>query len=153
MTNSRNARDGVITAILCIVALLLIGGLLIGGCSGVKAWQRGQKRADANNQVRVTAINIRTAQQQAKIVHARNAAVQAQAEQRLIEAKGIRHAQDEISRTLTPLYVQHEAIRAQERIATSGKNNTVIYVPAGTNGTPVITQDGNANSVGQLGRK
>jgi PBP1b-binding outer membrane lipoprotein LpoB len=147
-----STRDGAITAVLCVVALGLVLGLFMGGCSGYKAWQRGQKRADANNRVKVTAINIQTAQQQAKIVHAQNAAVQARAEQRLIEATGIRKAQDEISKTLTPLYVQHEAIRAQERIATSGKNNTVIYVPAGTNGTPVITQDGNANSVGRLGQ-
>jgi hypothetical protein len=40
--------------------------------------------------------------------------------------------------------VQFEAIEAQKAIAASGKNNTVIYVPAGTNGTPVITQDGKA---------
>lgn len=115
--------------------------LLFGGCSGAKSYSRYQKRADANNNVKVTAINIRRAQQRAKIVAAQDGIVKAQADQRLIKARGIKKAQDEIQATLTPLYVQFEAIEAQKAIATSGQNNTVIYVPSGTNGTPVITQD------------
>jgi hypothetical protein len=120
------------------VALFLM--LVIGGASGCKEYNRYQKRADANNNVKVTNINIRKAQQQARIVRARNAAIQAQAEQRAIEAHGIRKAQDIISQTLSPLYIQHEAIQAQKAVATSGRNNTIIYVPSGTNGTPTITQ-------------
>jgi hypothetical protein len=129
------------TAGLGIVALFLAVVLLVGGCAGAKSYSRYQKRADAENNVKVTAINIRKAQQKAKIVAAQDATVKAQADQRLIKARGIKRAQDEIQSTLTPLYVQFEAIEAQKAIATSGRNNTVIYVPAGTNGTPVITQD------------
>lgn len=143
-----SAREGAITTAIVTAMIVIVIVVFVGVLSGYKVWHRAQKRADANNQVKVTAINIRNAQQQAKVVHAQNAAVQAKAEQRLIEATGIRHAQDEISQTLTPLYIQHEAIQAQERIATSGSNNTVIYVPAGTNGTPVITQ----GSLGKVGK-
>lgn len=121
-----------------LVLFVVTCGLLFGSCAGYKAFQRSQKRADANNGVKVTTINIRKAEQQARIVHAQNAAVQARAEQRLIEAKGIRHAQDEISATLTPLYLQHEAIKAQMATAASGQNNTIIYVPSGENGVPLV---------------
>jgi len=122
------------------VALVVFAFLSVGGVAGCKSFNRYQKRADANNNVSVTNINIRKAQQSARIVHAQNAAIQARAEQRAIEAHGIRKAQDIISQTLSPLYIQHEAIQAQKAVATSGKNNTIIYVPAGTNGTPIITQ-------------
>jgi cell division protein YceG involved in septum cleavage len=131
-------------AVALILVVVLCLALFVGLIAGFKSFNRYQKRADANNNVKVTNINIRKAQQQARIVHAQNAAVTAKAQQRLIAAKGIKHAQDEIQSTLTPLYVQFEAIEAQKAIAASGKNNTVIYVPAGTNGTPVITQDGKA---------
>lgn len=124
--------------IMTMVALLVL--FSIGGLAGCKTFNRYQKRADANNNVKVTNINIRKAQQQARIVRAQNAAVKARADQRAIEAHGIRQAQDIISQTLSPLYIQHEAIQAQKAVATSGKNNTIIYVPSGTNGTPIITQ-------------
>lgn len=122
-----------------VVVLVLLSMLSVGGCAGLKGFSRAQKRADANNNVKVTTINIRRARQQARIVAAQDATVKAQADQRLIKARGIKAAQDEIQSTLTPLYVQFEAIEAQKAIATSGQNNTVIYVPSGTNGTPTIT--------------
>ena len=122
------------------LAVLAFMALSLGGVAGCKSFNRYQKRADANNNVKVTNINIRKAQQSARIVRAQNAAIAARAQQRIIEAHGIRQAQDIISRTLSPLYIQHEAIKAQQAIATSGRNNTVIYVPSGANGTPVITQ-------------
>lgn len=126
------------TAVWSIVALLILGVFAFGGISGCKEFGRYQKRADANNNVKVTSINIRKAQQEARIVHAQNARVQAQAEQRLIEAKGIRHAQDEISATLTDRYLQHEAIKAMLAMATSGQNNTAIYLPSGPMGVPLV---------------
>lgn len=120
----------VIGAVVCLA-------ILVGILTGYKAWHRSQVRADANNKVRVTHILIRNAQQQAQVVRAQNAAVQARAEQRLIEARGIRHAQDEISATLTDRYLQHEAIKAQVEMAHS-QNHSVIYVPSGANGVPLV---------------
>lgn len=123
---------------LVVLAVLIFGG--IAGCGAYKGWHRGQLRADAQNNVQIAHINIQRAQQQAKIVAAQDGIIRALADQRLIKARGIKRAQDEIQSTLTPLYVQFEAIEAQRAIATSGQNNTVIYVPSGTNGTPIITQ-------------
>jgi hypothetical protein len=121
--------------------------------SAFKAWHRYQKRADARNSVKVTTILIRKAQQQARVVRAQNAAVNARAQQRFLEAVGIRRAQDEISKTLTQFYLQHEAIQAQERIAESGKNNTIIYSPAGSNGVPLVQTPPTNTGTAQNGGK
>ena len=43
----------------------------------------------------------------------------------------------EIDKTLTPLYVQHEYVRALEQLAHS-PNNTTIFVPVGDNGIPNV---------------
>lgn len=122
-----------------IVAITLLLALMLGAAAGCKEYNRFQKRADANNAVKITHILIQKAEQQAQINRAQIEATKAEAQKRREEAKGIRDAQDTINATLTPLYVQHEAIQAQKAIAASGRNNTVIYVPAGTNGTPTIT--------------
>lgn len=140
------ARENTVTGLIAAIGVVVICAVVIfgsvAGCGAYKNWHRGQKRADARNAVAITHIKIQQAQQQAKIVHAQNAAVAAKAQQRYIEAVGIRRAQDEISKTLTPLYIQHEAIQAQERIATSGQNNTAIYIPAGQNGVPLVNNVG-----------
>jgi len=56
---------------------------------------------------------------------------------RVIEAEGIAEAQRIINETLTPLYLQHEAIGAQKELANS-PNHTTIYIPVGTNGLPLV---------------
>lgn len=122
-----------------VCALVVFVALGVGGVSGCKSFNRYQRRADAKNRVQVTHIEIERADQQAKINRAQIAATVAEADKRREEAKGIRDAQKTIDASLTPLYIQHEAIQAQKAVATSGRNNTIIYVPAGTNGTPVIT--------------
>lgn len=124
--------------ILGLLALFLCIALMIGGCAGAKSYGRFQKRADAQNRVKVTHIEIQRAAQQAQINRAQIAATKAEAQKRIAEAHGIRAAQDIISKTLNPYYLQHEAIQAQKAIATSGQNNTVIYVPSGSNGTPLF---------------
>lgn len=129
--------------VVALISLIIFFALCVGGFTGCKAYNRAQARADANNQVKITHIQVSKAQQQALINNAQIQATVAEAKKRVAEAKGLAAAQKLIDHTLTPLYVQHEAIQAQEQIATSGKNNTIIYVPAGTNGTPIITQQGN----------
>ena len=60
-----------------------------------------------------------------------------EAEVRVAEAKGIAEAQKIINTTLTPNYLQHEAIKAQEKMADS-PNNTTVYIPSGSAGIPLI---------------
>jgi regulator of protease activity HflC (stomatin/prohibitin superfamily) len=59
------------------------------------------------------------------------------AERRVAEAKGIADATEIIQRRLTPLYVQHEAIEAQ-RLMANGTNHTVVYIPVGAGGVPLV---------------
>lgn len=134
------ALSAVAGLILTILVILAIGAVF-------KSYNRYQRTADANNRVKVTRIEIKNARQQAFVVRANNNKVFQQGQQRIIAAKALAESQRLIHATLTPLYVQLEAIKAQEQIATSGKNNTVIYVPAGTNGTPTIAQDAKGASL------
>lgn len=60
-----------------------------------------------------------------------------EAERVIIEAKGIAEAQAIINKTLTPQYLQHEAIKAQVAMA-NGQNHTVVYIPSGDNGIPLV---------------
>lgn len=122
-----------------LVTVLAVIGIIVGLVAGLNAFGRSQARADAHNQVALTGIQIQNQEQYARVIVAQNRVVRDQAYQRYLESVGVREAQDEIARTLTPLYVQYEAIKAEEQIATSGQNNTVVYVPSGEAGVPVIT--------------
>ena len=123
--------------VLTTLVLVIVGS--VGGCGVYKGWQRGQARANAQNRVAITHINIQNAKQQAEVVYAEIEATKAEANKRYWEATGIRRAQDEISRTLTPLYIQHEAIQAEQAVATSGQNNTYVYIPSGEGGVPLVS--------------
>ncbi len=59
------------------------------------------------------------------------------AEIRIEEAKGIAEAQRIINATLTKNYLQHEAINAQLKMASS-PNHTTVYIPSGANGIPLV---------------
>ena len=59
------------------------------------------------------------------------------AEIRIEEAKGIAEAQKIINTTLTKNYLQHEAIQAQLKMASS-PNHTTVYIPSGMNGIPIV---------------
>jgi hypothetical protein len=128
-----------------VLTVALIVGVGIALSAAVKAYTRSEQRADAENQVTLTHISIRRAQQDALITRAQIVATQADADKRFAEAVGIRRAQDEISRTLTGNYLQYEAIQAQKAVATSGRNNTLIYVPSGGNGVPLVQDPQNVN--------
>jgi len=126
---------GVVKASLAALALLFVfAGLSCGAVAAQKSFNRYQKRADANNNVKVTNINIRKAEQEARIVEAQIKATEARARKRVAEAHGIREAQDLIAKTLTPLYVQHEAIQAQK----VGGNGDRTYIPVGPQGVPLV---------------
>lgn len=125
-----------------MVLVILVGALLAGAFVGFptysrwnarteRAQNRTQALADAHNEVTITNIRIGTTAQKVKIAQQEAAIRQAQ-------AVGIREAQDEISKTLTPLYVQFEMTQALVEIAKSGRNNSVIYIPTGPNGLPLV---------------
>lgn len=59
------------------------------------------------------------------------------AEIRIEEARGIAEAQKIINSTLTQNYLQHEAIQAQLKMASS-PNHTTVYIPSGANGIPLV---------------
>ena len=67
---------------------------------------------------------------------------------RVIKAEGLAEAQGVINKTLTPLYVQHEAIEAYKTLAGS-ENTTFIIAPTSPNGTgmPIIIDGANVNKV------
>jgi hypothetical protein len=123
--------EGVGIGITILLGLFLVVALLVGAAFGCKAYGRYQKRADANNQVKVTAIQIRNQQQRVKIANQ-------QAQIRYVRSVGVRRAQDEIAKTLTPLYVKFEMIDALRQIAQSGRNSTVIYIPSDKNGMAAV---------------
>lgn len=111
------------------IVLVLIGfGLLALG----KSFGRYQARADANNRVKVSNIEIRNQAQRVQIA-------KQHAQIRYQNAVGVREAQDEIAKTLTPLYVQFEMVQALQAIAQSGSNNSVVYIPSGANGIPLVS--------------
>ena len=41
-----------------------------------------------------------------------------------------------VSRQLSPMYIQHEAIKAQKQMVNS-PNHTVVYIPTGPMGVPI----------------
>jgi len=105
-----------------VLALILLAGLW----AGTKSIARWQKRADAQNQVTLNEIQIRQTGQLVEVQ-------KQQAKIRIEEAKGIAESQRLINNTLTPLYLQHEAIQAQE-----SQSNKIIYVPSGNQGIPLV---------------
>jgi len=60
-----------------------------------------------------------------------------EAQVRVEEAKGIAESQRIINTSLTPFYLQHEAIQAQVSTANS-PNHSTVYIPVGTNGLPLV---------------
>jgi hypothetical protein len=111
--------------------------------AGVGAYSRWNDVQQANNQAHVARINAANQTQVNNLLISANAQQvqihKQQADIRLADAVGVREAQDEISKTLTPLYVQFEMVDALKTIADSGKNNTVVYIPTGANGIPLIS--------------
>lgn len=86
----------------------------------------------AKNSIILTDIEVTRYQQQKRIERLK-------AQVRFIHSVGIRRAQDEIAKTLTPLYVAFEMTQGLQAIATSGNNNSVIYVPTNTaTGLPIV---------------
>lgn len=138
-SDTRKAAEG---ALVIFLSLTLLIGFIIGTMWGFKAFNRSQRVADANNRVTTSQIDannqveinrIRISQQEQRVKIAEQ-----EAEVRLREAQGVRAAQDEIAKTLTSQYIQYEMVKSLEKIGKSGKNNSVIYIPVGPDGLPVV---------------
>ena len=113
---------GGVLAVMVLVALMFL----------LPAYGRYQKRANANNNVKVSNIEIRNQEQRVQISKQK-------AEIRRQDAIGIREAQDQIAKTLTPLYVQFEMTEALKQIALSGTNNSTVFIPSGAAGIPLVS--------------
>lgn len=133
-----NAKAIVCTAVACVAGIALLFGALGPGCA---AYNRYQTRQDAANEVKVTHTHIEVANEEAKVQTAEIAATKAAARKRYQESIGLKRAQDEIRKTLTPLYVQHEYVQALEDVAHS-PSNTIEFIPVGPNGIPIVETAG-----------
>lgn len=123
-----------------IVGIVLIVGLSVGAAFGCKAYTRYQKRADAENAVKVTAIATKNALQRVEVAKIEN-------ELKHQQAIGQRKANEEIATKLTPLFVQYEMIEALKE-----SNSSVIYIPAGANGVPLVSVTGKPQVLGGADR-
>jgi regulator of protease activity HflC (stomatin/prohibitin superfamily) len=142
MTSRSDVKTAAGGVLVIALGVALLVGMIIGTIWGFKAFNRSQRVADAenkvttsqieaNNQVEINRIRIDQQEQRVKIA-------EQEAEVRLREAQGVRAAQDEIAKTLTPQYIQYEMVKSLEKIGKSGRNNTVVYVPVGADGLPIV---------------
>lgn len=125
----RSILTWICVAVAAIAMLIAVVMLIIVGFGTMGRWQA---RANAHNSVKISAIDIQNQSQRIEVAKQK-------AQIRFEEAKGIREAQEEIAKTLTPLYVQFEMVDALKEIAASGSNNSVVYIPAGANGIPLVS--------------
>jgi uncharacterized protein HemX len=125
--------------IAAVAAALLCVALLIALIPGCAAYNRYQTRQDAANKVKVAHIEIEKAAEEAKVNLAQVKATEAEAKKKVAESVGLKKAQVEINKSLTPLYVQHEYVQALEDIAHS-PSNTIEFIPVGPEGIPIVGQ-------------
>lgn len=111
---------------------LIVVIFLFGLVAAAKSFNRYQKRADAENAVKVSAIEIKNQEQRVLVAKQQN-------EIKHQLAIGQRKANDEIAKKLTPLFIQFEMIEALKAFGETGHNNTVIYIPSGANGVPLVS--------------
>lgn len=130
MEGNLNWGKIILISLISLALLAICVGALGPGC---KAYNRWQKREDAHNNVAVTKIEIEKAEEEAKVNKAQIKATEAEAEKRVAESVGIKEAQVEINKTLTPLYVQHEYVQALERGHVES-----TFIPVGPNGIPIV---------------
>jgi hypothetical protein len=134
----------IILSLGALVGIFLLFIVLGFGWNAYSRYQERQNRNQARQQAlydahnKTTLNSIRISQQQQLVKVAKQ-----QADIRYQDAVGVRRAQDEIQSTLSPLYVQFEYIRAMEDIAKTGRNSSVIFIPTGPDGRPVVTQQMN----------
>jgi hypothetical protein len=119
------------SGILGVTALVVvIVGIIAGLMFGLPAYSRYQRLQNEHNITTVNDIKISQTKQLVSVQ-------QQKAQIQIAEAYGIAASQKIIANTLTPAYLQYEAITAQKDEINSS-NHTVIYVPSGDNGIPLV---------------
>lgn len=118
-----------------------IAGLILAGIGALAfcvalmfafpAYGRYQTLANERNQVTVNDIQIQQTEQLVQVEKQK-------AQIKIQEANGIAAAQRIINGTLTPQYLQHEAIQAQLTAAENSSHTETIYIPSGPQGIPLI---------------
>jgi hypothetical protein len=136
-----NVKGIVAVVVGSVVVLAVLIGLVFGLFTVKRQFSRSQALKDAKNSVRISSIEIQNQKQRVEIAKQK-------AEIRLQDAIGVRESQDEIAKTLTPLYVQFEMVEALKQIAQTGHNNSVVFLPSGANGIPLVYDAANAAKVG-----
>ena len=109
-------------ALIAVIAILMFVFPMYG---------RYQRLANEQNQVQINDIQIAQTRQLVQ-VEAQKAQI------RIQQAQGIAAAQRIINGTLTPQYLQHEAIEAQQAAAENSSHTETIYVPSGVQGIPQV---------------
>lgn len=115
---SPKSEEGQAEGLAIVFVIVIVIAIIVSLMFLVPAYNRSQRLKNAHNQVKVTAIQIQNQHQRVQIATQK-------AEIRFQNSLGIRRAQDEIAKTLTPAYLQWEAIQAQLALAGS-KNSTFI---------------------------
>ena len=124
-------KDSVLGFLGIVIGIFLVIGLFVGLWTGFKTISRSQRLADERNQTQINDIQIAQTAQLVKVQ-------QQKAQIQIAQAYGIAKAQDIIKSTLTPAYLQYEAIEAQ-KAEVSSPNHTVIYIPSSSNGVPLVS--------------
>lgn len=104
--------------------------LIFGSMFGLPAYGRYQRLQNERNQTTINDIKIAQTQQLVKVAEQNKQIT-------VVNAEGIAESQKIINGTLTSQYLQYLAIEAQKS-EVDGQNHTIIYVPSGDNGVPLV---------------
>lgn len=126
-----SAIDGLIVTIVVLVIIGAVFGGIDYIAHAVPDYSRAQRLANERNQTTINDIQIAQTAQLVKVQ-------QQKAQIQVAQAQGIAQSQEIIANTLTPAYLQYEAIEAQKD-ETASPNHTIIYIPSGDNGIPLVS--------------
>lgn len=96
---------------------------------------------------------VLAAQQREKRVAIEERIAKNEARVRIAKAEGVAKATHIVNQSLSPLYIQHEAIEAYHKLAQS-RNTTFVIIPTSPDGAgmPLILNADNSNRVGTINR-
>jgi hypothetical protein len=131
LNQNGDVAGGLIMLVTFIIGIALIAGGIDYVAHAVPNYNRSQRLANERNQTTINDIQIAQTAQLVKVQ-------QQKAQIQIAQAQGIAQSQKIIANTLTPAYLQYEAIEAQKN-ETASPNHTIIYIPSGDNGIPLVS--------------